>query len=1484
MDTPIQERKMDPLKSISMPPTSRGRGSDEAFRNSSTSRLNGEDNRSNVVTSPGHPSSPSKPVKLSSISPSAAMAPSRAGSVSWQQRPTSRGSTGARSRPLSMVASENNASKSPRTVASSAAGEENGGSRAQIAQSLASKDPSWFKQTTDRGIGSAAFRKNQEDEIPDTASIRSMRLPGMSRESAAEPSRVTSPSPESTRASSPLRNSSVRDNSSWRHRYSTSASVSSASGIRSPLPNFSSQRFEPPSETASSRDGDTEPIGRNLAMSPIQGRISPERMERPASPTKGLGGFVQSAMLKRSDSVNKRWSAQVGPGLSRGNSISSNRSGFDGPRPAFTLMSPPLEHRSDARSREQSPTATSRPSSSHSQMNPKYYGSETTKADSITLPDDRSSNSPTDSNFSKPSKPIASQDSFPARNQLNQDVKSPSSSPSKTMDSKRWSPSKASWLESAINKPDSPKPKAAAPQQPSWMTDLNKSRQNPSSGDKSSGFEGVSTGGLLRSPPMGISFKSPAIGGLPPGFSSGIVPRTRSPSPEVLAPRKDQPAETSLNVATSEPSTVSKFDSTNKLNLEPQRGTHPPPSTFPTTPLNSSLEENHSPPISKRELPSITKSKPETPPKKDFRSTLKPRHDSAGKNATAEPEFKNVFGKLKRTQTQNYVAPDELKDNIMRGKAGLALTGGPKKTERKDEFKESILKRKEEMKASTPPMTPRKPSSESMTRRKDPSTPEAIAKTGSLTRSESGMSNGKGGEEKSSELPEAFAKRHALREKLTPPAKQDTTAAHSQSNVIVPSKLADRFNPALLTLIARGPSPMAGTKPSAAKETFEMKSQTSLVPDIVHKPSKGGSQLTHMTKSRARGPKRRLPTADTAENIDQTNKPEPSNKPDAVTPSESQAFALRAELKPKPQPVPRSVVTPEPRPLANITNSNNKSFSPTSPQKTNIPTKKLLDSRAKSKSPPTSKHTSPAKENSKAGTMSLEEKAKVFPNQDVGGSAETHTITPRPLPTLPVKTHDTVRLSEKPAPTIVSQNSKESESQKNEQSVTSVRSAAALWAQSPPPDSRSPQPREPIKLPTRKDEQAAYEHAGLQLVQPTRHLGLGISTNPEEDKSGGSTNRGPSFSPPESPKSPPIPARKPQTMASRIVSNGAPPNSIPDSSISKSSETRRLLGGVFSDMTLSKSKAQFDTQAILASRSSNDDFEKIKTLWKRICEVTGDGKMLPVPSHLEHILFDKKMYLCTHVFGSVSGTRTTEIYLWCGDGVSPSAADDAQLFARKVAKENNGKLVILKQGKETSNFFQALGGIVIMRCGSGSRVDASSAPASYMLCGRQHVGQIAFDEVNFSAKSLCSAFPYIVSARTGKLFLWKGKGAGADELGCSRLIGMDLGLTGEIEEVEQGNEPLHFWNIFPDGQKGVEAEMGHWNLKPSCEKYTTRLFIVDLDTRPKSSSGFKWGRRGSATPSDVTTTVSIREIVPFAQSDISSDGIYVLDTFFETFV
>ena len=1446
---------------------------------------------------------------------------SRSGTLSWQQRPNSRGSVGPRSRPLSAVAQENHALLSPRATPESQLQETYELSRSQIAQSLSAKDPSWFRQTADRGLGSKAYRKNQEESWSATEGKEGangrVKLPGLSRAVMAGPESDLSLPLGRGRSPSSSRETSVDGDSRQPQRHPSITSMFSAGVIGSPLPTLSSQRFAPPTNNSQSSQNVDPNSSKNVAVSPVQGRMSPGRPDRPTSPTKGLGGFVQSAMMKRSDSVNKRWSAQAGPGLSRGNSIASNRSGYDGSRPVMGSMSPPRDIKAESISRENSPISISRPGSSGIGQPDARALQSSQKLDMTGVSHIQGTHLPAEDQFVKPALPerlSRPQTPAPEGDVTTTDVDLPVS-PSKTMDPKRWSPTKASWLETALNKPESPKVKATALSQPSWMSDLNKAKQQRGGVElpKSASFKGVTTAGLMRSPPMGSPTKSASIHDVAAQLSSG---RSGSDS------RPSSPAKIALVPGRETSSLVSDYDqqetpSTARSPLQDEKATFPqgfpknlsPSAKTSTSQVSSPKDDNNS--------SKTLKSKPQTPPKKDFRSNLKARQVADDAASSDVPEFRNVFGKLKKTQTQNYVAPDMLKDNILRGKSGLAVTGGPKKTDRKDEFKESILKKKEAMQAATAAGTQRKTSGGSIS--KDELVPEAILKRRGLGRSESNLSSGTKETERTP-ISESPAKQESIQGKpaRTTPEKSVKPGTKQPSESALHGKLADRFHPTLAGILSRGPPSLGSNRTPSMTETPSvgpLENGSAPAGESIPAP---GAHLTHMTKARARGPKRRLPA---------NNQIEVLGTPNAIsTPSvEASAVQKNAATPVRPEVVEDLVS----RPLANITNGrSNQAYSPTS-GKPDIPSK-------------TTGLISPKFE--AADNTSLTERNLAFPTNAVPQTKQKPSIgfnEPKSKPPVfsqaspsqsclpalsPNKPQATLQFPKnmpndatKPAKSTGSKNSLPSIKAKSSQMKFSMPSASSIV----------PPAKSPIKLPTWRDEEALRKEAGLDdrksndqqgtalqdslltkranSPPPTWEVeetikqdasidrqmshasfGLGLRSTPSESRT---LHNKPEIlsSSATSPKSPPLPPKKSDALLNRVVSNGAMATSfakVNDSPVPRTSQAVKTFSDFFDDSPISHLNVDIDAQAVLSSNQSRNESAKIKTLRKQIWEVSGDGKHNPVPPQQEHILFEANMYLCTHVFGSLSGTRTTEVYLWAGDGVSSSAIEDAQLFSRKVAKDSGGRLIVVKQGKELANFFQALGGIVITRRGSSGHHGSSSALATYMLCGRRHMGQIAFDEVPFSPDSLCSGFPYIISARFGKLFLWKGKGSGAEELGCARLIGMDLGLTGEIEEIDEGAEPETFWEAFSNQKRKSAEDSSHWHLKPNCEKYATRLFTVEHETRPKSSSGFNmWGRRPSTPAVDAgTVKVDIREISPYSQDDLAKDGLYVVDAFLEIFM
>ncbi|KAH7406783.1 hypothetical protein DE146DRAFT_404924 [Phaeosphaeria sp. MPI-PUGE-AT-0046c] len=790
---------------------------------------------------------PKKPV-------ASAAALGRSGTLSWKQRPQS----GSLRRPLSMASRspERSATTSP-TKTPEPSSPEPTTSRTSIAASLGAKDPSWFKQTPDRGAGSAAYRRSQEETASDAGSMSGRRqLPGLSRESTVEPE-ITSPPPESVRSSSPgSRGGSVRGSAMLSNRFSASNSIlggdaESVAKTRSPLPMLESQKFAPPSEQAASTDA-ADSAARALAMSPTQGRISPER-ERPASPTKGMGGFVQSAMLKRSDSVSKRWSTQTPPTLTRQGSTLSNRGSA---MAGYGSLS--RAERPSTLSRDNSIEPSSRPTSSHSNATiTKALDTERTPREEFVKP--------ALPHHSR-SKSVAS--SFHEKDQAQDETSPPSPS-------KRWSPTKSSWLESALNKPDSPKLKQPPPAQPAWMAEINRIKQQRSSVDLGKSASAEPFGSGRTSPIKDVQLKPASLRKLETSkadSSSEPEKLVRSPSPRKFdTPKKGAPTEPDK---LAEPSPKPKPALSPKPSIKNNEVPASAEGSMPTqdesdtaeaattvvdeTPKQASSIPEKAGTIKTSARPlSSAKTKPDTPPKKDFRAGLKPRQpiDDASKRGETT-EFQNVFGKLRKAETKNYVAPDTLKTNILSGKNALHVTGGPKPTVRRDEFRESLVKKKSAMvlKAQDEGSVLKKSEGQS----EPAQTPEAIAKRGTLGRADSG-SKPPPPEKPKQATPEALARKKSLR--VIKPAVDDKPVQpgplFATKEPAKTSKLADRFNPALAGILARGPPPLTTNKSTSSADGTESPARA------VQEERKTGPapELQHMTKARARGPKRRAPAA-----------------------------------------------------------------------------------------------------------------------------------------------------------------------------------------------------------------------------------------------------------------------------------------------------------------------------------------------------------------------------------------------------------------------------------------------------------------------------------------------------------------------------------------------------------------------------------------------------------------------------------------------
>jgi hypothetical protein len=1428
----------------------------------------------------------------------------RSSSPSWQQK----------RQPLANT-TENSRSLPPKPSLNSPEKIDDEPTRAQIANSSASKDPSWFRQTSDRGHGSPAYRKSEEPEqeqASPSAPASRFQLAGLAKDSP-----VTSPLPEPPRSISPSRMDSIRNSDGWNSR-----------------PAANSTPTDAPSKRASVLQD-----GPKLVPS-TESNPAPYSSGR-ASPTKGLGGFVQSAMLKRSDSMSKRISAT---GLSRQNSVASNRNSYVAK--GDSLVSPTTQH-------------TSRPSSLIYENSLDLDNTSTAPA-----PDVKAS-----AGQSTPTH-MRSRSVLSLKGGAEQDDRLDQPSPSSP---KKWSPTKSrsSWLESKISKTDEkPKP-TPPPAQPSWMTDLAKAKQQRSSVEDTAKMP----------PPTTISKPTS------PSPSEVYSPSIKSPlSDPEPSPKMPPPPTNAKPILSPAPSPGLK---------SPVSIPEPSSHSVPTRSFNRIVTPPTKPPSLGLGVSSTkTEVKPIAPNKFDFRSNLKSRAKGPDDNKGQEPEFKNALNKLKRTQAEKYVAPDTLKNNILLGKAGLNNTGGPAKRERVDEFKDSIVKQKETMKtkAVTEPPKPEKPKDLS-------NTPEALLARKALQRVVTPPTNPAAKDAVS----EALRKRRELEEKpkpavttkptssskeettesLTPVTQTKSAPETAVASAPAKSKLLERMNPSLAGILARGPPAMA----PAQKSTPATSSKNTVA--TTEPSEKDAPQLTHMTKARARGPKRRAPkTGSEPANDESKPKPKPAEKP--VEKSVEKPPAKTAE-KPVEKPAPQ---TPS-KPSASIsTAASTPAEEPTVVSPTNPAFAQRYETLNKSRDSVFTKSLPPRR---KSGV----EKDNTPTTADWVVDKEKPP-TPLKSPDLFKKAQDiTIKNVGSSEPSKPSTSGVEpSKTLLHRSSTQSVKDLMAKWSKpeetsAPSSPTRSPtRSRSPVKF-TEKFEQISaeansvankpqtpmkpvrkslgdtskslppipIEDAPIRGPKPAPKLGLGLvnvkSQAPTSDIH--VSNKKMPLSPPSSAglgkgsSTPDIAAKNILTPAS-IVSNqrstptspalaraGAssrppsisikiPPNSSP---IPQASEAASVFNDFFDEQPYIASEPEIDVLQMVNAAPFEE--EKVSTLRIQVQEITGDGKIVPLPLNQEHILFENSMYLCAHSF-SVGKTKSTEVYFWIGQGVSRAAVEDAQIFAKSAAREHGGRWIPIYQGREPALFFQALGGIVITFRGSRSERTHNSLPEKFLLCGRNYLGHISFDELDYSLASFCSGFPILVaSSFKAPMYLWKGEGSTADEIGVARLIAMDLAQS--VVEVTEGEEPPALLSLFPSSKAPrMPKSASHWRLKPSVSaNYQTRLFRVSQRTTRKNSgasavasqvSSFLGGlvaslgsvsppRAGSPAPDTATPRkpgsprkpvvltsassstspkspsgqgqssgyeVIVEEITPFSQADLEGSGVFILDAFFEIYM
>lgn len=339
--------------------------------------------------------------------------------------------------------------------------------------------------------------------------------------------------------------------------------------------------------------------------------------------------------------------------------------------------------------------------------------------------------------------------------------------------------------------------------------------------------------------------------------------------------------------------------------------------------------------------------------------------------------------------------------------------------------------------------------------------------------------------------------------------------------------------------------------------------------------------------------------------------------------------------------------------------------------------------------------------------------------------------------------------------------------------------------------------------------------------------------------------------------------------------------------------TEQHLYDTFGCLPRSSDRLSIDTPTIIANEPHQERI--FKTIRKTIQIVSPEGVLRQMPPHQEYTFFDESVYLFTHAYSIASGPKKAEIFLWVGAAASQHAVDQASSAAKRLAKsEGNAYVATVRHGFEPPGFLQALGGILITRRGA-----QEGASKQYMLCGRQHLGQIVFDEIDFRPTSLCSGFAYLLSypvtLQQTKLYLWKGTAASPEEVSAARLAAMDLSETGEIIEVDDRAEFASFLRIFGPGttKASIPASSPLWQAKAHApSRFAARLFKVQKAEQKTGGGMFgsfftrrpSWNAAAGNSPGPEGLKAEAKEISPFSQSDLEAEGIYVLDAYAALYV
>ncbi|THV02373.1 hypothetical protein K435DRAFT_351754 [Dendrothele bispora CBS 962.96] len=259
----------------------------------------------------------------------------------------------------------------------------------------------------------------------------------------------------------------------------------------------------------------------------------------------------------------------------------------------------------------------------------------------------------------------------------------------------------------------------------------------------------------------------------------------------------------------------------------------------------------------------------------------------------------------------------------------------------------------------------------------------------------------------------------------------------------------------------------------------------------------------------------------------------------------------------------------------------------------------------------------------------------------------------------------------------------------------------------------------------------------------------------------------------------------------------------------------------------------------------------LNTISVEVMSISGNASTAISPPF--NVFYDSELLAIVHRAKSkTDGLVTTNVWGWRGKNCLAYENEEQKL--EELAKRYGTSPAIINQYHEPTDLHRVLGGQLTIRQGVRAHWSADNTTMHVI---RSKNGIIHIDEVDLTAKNLCSGFSYCLTILE-TIYVWHGVGSTGPEREAARRYGKSL--SDNVVEMIQGENDGDemFWMVLGSEEY---AQAHYWKWRPAAADIETRVWRVDVN-RAKDA------------------VIS----VPFLRSNEIVRNVFIIDCVWELFV